>query len=410
MKILHINNTDILGHRFNGFDLSKKLKKHGVESEMCVWQKYSEDKNVWKIVNFKGRGFINKSITKIEKLFSLQSTLYPWWMRLPFERRFKDADIIHYHLIHNEFFSIFALPFLTRLKPSVWTLHDPWAMTGHCIYPFNCKKWKSGCKKCLSLIINKPLQKDNAGFNWRIKRYVYENSNIDIIVASKWMMSIAKNSPLVKKFNLHYIPFGLNLDIFRPTDSVKAKKELGVFPGSIVITFRSTTNEYKGLKYIKKVLKNLKSTKKICLITFESRGLLDEFRGKYQIIDLGWVTDDTTTITAYNATDIFLMPSLAEAFGMMAIEAMACGKPVIVFEGTSLPEVVFAPEGGVAVPYGDSNALRKSIERLINNPEERKKIGARALKLVKDNYDEKLYLNRMINLYKEILKNKNEKS
>ena len=41
------------------------------------------------------------------------------------------------------------------------------------------------------------------------------------------------------------------------------------------------------------------------------------------------------------------MPSVAEAFGMMAVESMACGKPVIVFDGTSLPEVTRAPDIGL---------------------------------------------------------------
>ena len=65
----------------------------------------------------------------------------------------------------------------------------------------------------------------------------------------------------------------------------------------------------------------------------------------------------------------------AEGFGMMAVEAMACGKPTIVMEGTTLPDTVFAPEGGLAIPQGDIEALYKTAERLLLNPDERRQIG-----------------------------------
>ncbi|MCC3262463.1 glycosyltransferase, partial [Paenibacillus polymyxa] len=50
---------------------------------------------------------------------------------------------------------------------------------------------------------------------------------------------------------------------------------------------------------------------------------------------------------------------------------MACGKPTICFEGTALPEVVFTPQAGLAVPSRDSAALAAAMERLIGDPQER---------------------------------------
>jgi glycosyltransferase involved in cell wall biosynthesis len=130
---------------------------------------------------------------------------------------------------------------------------------------------------------------------------------------------------------------------------------------------------------------------------------MDEFRGRYQVIDLGWIHDADLLARAYNASDIFLMPSTAETFGMMAIEAMACGKPVIVFEGTSLPEVTFAPTGGIAVPYGDTNALRFALERLIDNPLERQLLGQNALNLARQHYGMHSHVDRLVELYQEVI-------
>ncbi len=81
-------------------------------------------------------------------------------------------------------------------------------------------------------------------------------------------------------------------------------------------------------------------------------------------MELGWIENTGTIAEALNAADLFLMPSIAEAFGLMAIESMACGTPVIVFEGTALPETINAPECGIAVPYKDSHALARAIDEV----------------------------------------------
>jgi hypothetical protein len=118
---------------------------------------------------------------------------------------------------------------------------------------------------------------------------------------------------------------------------------------------------------------------------------------------MGWLADDDTMLDVYRAADVFLMPSAVEAFGMMAIEAMACGKPVIVFEGTALPDTVFAPEGGVAVPQGDAVALSHELKNLIQDKEKRLKLGRQARKLAEQHYDKDVYVSKIIDLYKEVL-------
>ncbi len=402
MRVLQVGNVDTLGGRFNGADLHKQLQNMGNESKFCVWSKETNDKNTWLLANFRGRELLSRTIYLVEKKLSLQSILYPFSWQLLFDKRFHSADVVHYHLIHTGFFSIVSLRILSNLKPSIWTLHDPWALTGHCIYPYRCEKWKTGCNKCPSLTTPISMQKDNANLMWKIKNWVYKGSDIDVIVASKWMLDMAGQSPLFSNFRLHYIPFGIDLSIFKPIDTVKAKNLLGVKPGSIVLAFRTTSNEFKGLSFIKKCLDKLKSRQPICLITFSEKGLLNEFKNKYQIIDMGWVDDEKLPII-YNACDIFLMPSTAEAFGVSAIEAMACGKPVIVFEGTSLPEVIFAPKGGIAVPQGDVESLTHAIESLIDDPQSRKKLGDSALELARKHYKLETFITKVVELYKEAI-------
>ncbi|HWI55214.1 MAG TPA: glycosyltransferase [Desulfobacteria bacterium] len=403
MRTLQVGNTDNMGSRFNGKFLHHELLKRGVESELCVWDKNFDDDGTWQMADYTGKELTQRVCRKLEKISSIQSLLYPFSWSLLLNKRFQKTDLVHYHLIHTGYFSIGSFPALTAAKPSVWTIHDSWAMTGHCITPYDCQKWIAGCKGCDKLDTPMPMKMDNSALMWKIKKFLFNKSDIDVIVASKYMLNMAQQSPLFSNFRLHHIPFGLDLSRFKPVDKEKAKREMWIYPGSFVIAFRATTIDYKGLNYIKEALHKLDVDRPVCLLTFDTRDLLKEFRDKYQIIDLGWVEDEDLVAKAYNASDVFLMPSTGEAFGMMAIEAMSCGTPVITFEGTALPDVIFAPHGGIALPKGDTDGLKAAIEKLISEPEELKRLSENVWELVKEHYDSDKQINKMIDLYKEVI-------
>lgn len=402
MNVLQVGNTDSAGRRFNGADLHRALGDRGVNSQLCVWEKHTTDEQTWRLADRRRRELLRTAFTVAEQKLSVQSLLYPFSLELARDPRFKTADLVHYHLIHTGFFSLAHLPLLTRKKPSVWTLHDPWALTGHCVHPLGCERWKSGCGSCPNLATDFPMRNDRTAFMWRVKKRVYRHSQVDLVVASNWMMDLVRDSPLLSRFRLHRIPFGLDLNVFKPGDVAAAKRRLGVIPDSLVIAFRATPHEYKGLKFIKECLHEMVTDRPVCLLTFHERGLVDEFRGRFQIIELGWVNDDSATVAAYQAADVFLMPSIAESFGMMAMEAMACGKPVIVFRGTPLTEVVHEPHGGIVVERS-AEALRSAVEMLLQEPERRVTIGEAALQLARQHYDVRDHVSTMIELYEDVI-------
>jgi glycosyltransferase involved in cell wall biosynthesis len=75
--------------------------------------------------------------------------------------------------------------------------------------------------------------------------------------------------------------------------------------------------------------------------------------------------DDTTLDSLYASARGFVFPSEAEGFGLVILEAMARGAPVIAADATSLPEVV--GDAGLLVPPGDRGALRQAMERLASD-------------------------------------------
>ncbi len=405
---LQIGNVDVTGSRFNGQDLHSALSMEGFDSHHLVWKKFGSNENTTQI-NYPFKSQLNNAIKKIENELSIQSILHPAPLSIAFNEHFRKADLVHYHLLHTGWFSLLGLPLLTKNKPSIMTLHDPWSLTGHCSYPRSCDRWMTGCGSCPDLEVIQSMKKDNTHGMWQIKKDVFAKSDLDIIVASKWMLEKVQASPIFSHFKHHLIPFGIDLEKFRPGDTEAARKRLGIYTGNTVICLRATVSPFKGLSYIYEALEKLPSTKPLTILTVEDKQLFKDYLGKHQLIDLGWLDDSELIADAYRSADIFLMPSTAEAFGVMAIEAMASGKPTIVFEGTSLPEVTFAPKGGIAVPMGNSDALSNALAQLIENQEMRNAIGTEARQLAEQHYNWKTHVSRMIELYEQIIARKKTK-
>ncbi len=110
-------------------------------------------------------------------------------------------------------------------------------------------------------------------------------------------------------------------------------------------------------------------------------------------------------MTVLSCADIFLMLSIQEAFGLMAVESMACGTPVLVFEGTALPEVIKAPLGGFAVPSKNIHSYALALKKLMDDDQLRMKLGKQARYIVETEYSQEKYVQNHLELYKKIIIN-----
>lgn len=399
---LQIGDNDLIGNKFNGHDLHLYLRESGIDSKHLVWNKESNDENTFIIAgNKKNRLEILKNSLKIQKQYELNSFQNPIAYDILYNDLFLKTNIVHYHLIHNFIFDLSLLPILTRLKPSVWTIHDPWSLGGHCIYHFNCKKWHTQCEDCPHLDTHFALFKDNSALNYELKKSAIQNSKLDIVVASKWMKKKVDKSPMFKNAKVHLIPFGINQDIFRSLDKVDVRKKLKIPKESFVISFRCDASQFKGLEYIEYALKHIKTNKKIFLLVFA--GPLRENPNNYPFKEMGWVKNDILMAEAYNASDLFLMPSTMEAFGMMAIEAMSCGVLPIVLEGTSLPDIVNSKECGISSKRNKKEFFQL-VEYYIDNDIERIKRAKKCLAYAQKKYKKERYINDITKLYREVIK------
>ncbi|OCT11122.1 hypothetical protein A8709_05385 [Paenibacillus pectinilyticus] len=405
LKILEVNNMDVYGARFNGFDMIEPINNNTDHIiNQIVTYKYSDNKKVYKFyenskieqleINFRN---FEDNVLSVHSQFSIIGEL------LLNSSVFNQSNFIHYHMIHN---TKLPLPFLTHLfaqKPTVITIHDPWNFTGRCVHPYECKKWQTGCESCEYLDTLFPFKEDNCRYLWKQKEKINKEWDIDIIVSTSYLNEeFIKQSPITKHFkNVHILPFGLDLNKFKDNGTkISARKELGIPEDDIVIFFRSQVH-FKGIEFIVEALELLENpNKNITLVTCSEIGNLSSISKKYNIIELGNIVDEQI-IMAFNICDIFLMPTKAETFGVMAIEAMACSRPIIVFDNMTLPFITFTPDCGVLVENKNSKKLMEAIKFLIDDPNERTRRGELGRKLAEEHYDMNQYNKKILEIYEK---------
>ena len=110
---------------------------------------------------------------------------------------------------------------------------------------------------------------------------------------------------------------------------------------------------------------------------------------------------DAEVVDLYHQSDLAVVPSEYEGFGLPAAEAMACGVAVVSTDGGALPEVV--GQAGVVVPKANSNALAEGITMLLNDPVRRTELAAAGRRRVEQNFSAKVVGENLVTLYKELL-------
>lgn len=404
MKILYISSSDSAGQQFNGYVLQKELQKRGHQTYMAVAKAALADANVFEL----GSPLLKRLDSKLiplEKRLDLYSVLPVSGLSIYGSAAFWGADIVHLQLIQAaRFFSLLNVPVVSHLKSTVWTIHDPWLLSGHCVHPLDCNRWLSGCGSCPHLDWPFAIHRDTTALTWQLKKWIMKMSPVNLVVASQWMQDRVTRSPILSHLPCHVIPFGLDRSVFRPRDKEVCRERFGIPADSHVLLFRSIPfrHSYKGTQYVEEALRRFKPIKPTYLITLDDGGGLDSIRGKYHFIELGWVDDRQTLIDALSAADLLLMPSIAEAFGLTAVEAMACGTPAVVFADTALADVVKAPRAGIVVPYEDAAALGDAIQRAMEDDSMRTALAEEGQRVVDREYTIDRYVERHLELYRSL--------
>jgi len=198
---------------------------------------------------------------------------------------------------------------------------------------------------------------------------------------------------------IEVIPDSVDTGIFIPLNkiSLKLRKKYGINEKDFLVLFLGRLASNKGIPYLFDAFNGIKTKEKKLLVVGRENSAFPDTTYRYyasiakklNVLDktiFSGELEEKEIVEAINSSDVVVLPSIAsEAFGLVLIEAMACGKPVVASSIEGIKEVVVDGFNGFLVPPKKTTELTLALELLLN-PSLRNKMGANGLKLAKSKY------------------------
>lgn len=307
-------------------------------------------------------------------------------------------DLVHVHSMCDNYLNVRM--FFSYLRdneiPVIWTLHDNWAFTGRCAQ-FRCEKWAEGCGNCPHLdYFPKSLFLDNTAYVWKKREKLYNSlKKMTIVTPSKWLSDLVKISLFKENHPIRVINNGIDLNIFKPTES-DFRKTHHLEGKIMILAVAYFWDAGKGLHVFQELAKRLPDKYQIVMV-----GTNDETDKQLpeNIISIHKTYNQEELVKIYSCADLFVNPTTDENFPTVNMEALACGLPVLTYDTGGCAEIIDESSGS-SVVSGDIDALEKEIIRICENrPYTKKACLERASHFNKtDKFKE------YINLYEEMLR------
>ena len=238
---------------------------------------------------------------------------------------------------------------------------------------------------------------------FKLKELYPKNIDLYTCTSAKLIERLKKQNYL-SKFAL--VQWGVNPSIFNPNiKPIKNKKD------NFIFLFVGTLCKRKGVEYLIKAFVKLSQKHKNIELLLIGNGApstikyFKELAGQSKINFIGSVAPiDVPKYLVY--ADVFILPSLGEPFGLVNLEAMACGKPVISTNAGGVPDYFKDKEVGFLVEPANVDDLADAMEKFLNNHDLVDKMGQRARKYVIRNFTWDITAKKMIIAYQELLNGK----
>ena len=218
------------------------------------------------------------------------------------------------------------------------------------------------------------------------------------------------------------VPPGVDLSRFYPIPADEAKEVIGVPPCDKMLLYVGRIEPLKGIDTLIEAIAYIRRNgglddPSFCLAVIggepdiSTEGMnaemarLKDLCHEHGLDDLvtflGKRAQDTLPYY-YSAAEAVVVPSHYESFGIVALEAMACGTPVVASQVGGLAYLVQDGVTGYTVPFSDVQALADRLEELLNNPHLRDRLGEQAAALAQE-FSWEIIAKRILNLYQEAL-------
>ena len=275
-------------------------------------------------------------------------------------KRFKEYDIIHTHTVP---------------------------------YPHNFVSYFASRLHGKKLVITPHFHPDHPHYE-RWSNYALLKKSDAVITVTEWEKDYLAGKGIDRE-KLFVSGNGINVEEYKATDLISFRKQLkqkwGVDESDQIVLFLGRKMESKGIDTLIESAKDILSKRKNVKFLLAGPNLLwfDKLysklskKEKESIIDLGYLSKQEK-VNLLHVSDLFVLPSKFEAFGIVFLEAWICGTPVIGSDLGAMPSVI--GDGGLVAKFGNSIDLKEKIEFILDNKSEAEKMARNGKKKVLENF------------------------
>jgi glycosyltransferase involved in cell wall biosynthesis len=197
-----------------------------------------------------------------------------------------------------------------------------------------------------------------------------------------------------------------------PDDMAHARKRIGLQGDEFVVGVVGHVCDRKGQLHLFQALphiaKQIPNIKVVLLGPFAPASSyvkrLHDLQTRYQLDDrVAWIGVSRRIPDFMSTFDLCVVPSVSEPLGLVAMEALAAGVPVVASRIGGLPEIVVPNVNGLLVPGRDSNALAQAVIALANDRGQRRQLGAAGQRMVLEKFDPDRLARHVEEIYREVL-------
>ncbi|MFP4521042.1 MAG: glycogen synthase [Fibrobacterota bacterium] len=275
----------------------------------------------------------------------------------------------------------------------------------------------------------RPWKRDQLGrgydFSSWAERYTLENADGVIAVSEGTKKDILDNFS-ISADKIKVIPNGIDVDEYKPEDGTKEAADLGLDPDKPFVMFVGRVTRQKGITHLINALKYMDPDIQalFCAGAPDTPAIAEEVRRAYESGAAGrkvvWIEkmlSKKSLIKLYSKAAVFCCPSIYEPFGIINLEAMACGTPVVSGDLGGMREIIIEGVTGVKVPVAQSkeppfeplepdafsHSMANAVNMLCKDEDRRKKMGKAARKRAVDGYSWKSIAENVHSYYQEII-------
>lgn len=344
-----------------------------------------------------GIQYASRPYLKLQALKSRVKGNYGFNSRLATRRLLAELDrlaptVVHLHNLHGHNVHLgMLLHYLREKKIKVfWTFHDCWSFTGYCPHfdMIGCDQWLTECRDC-------PQRREYSWFFDRsrylhsLKKEAAEGLDLTVIGPSRWTVETAARS-FFGRYPMQVIHNGIDLQVFQPTPG-DFRKRHGLEGKLLVLGVAFGWGRRKGLDVFLELNRRLDDRYRIVLVGTDD-GVDAQLPDS--VISIHRTSNQAELAEIYTAADVYVNPTREEVLGLVNLEALACGTPVITFRSGGSPECV-DPTCGLVVDKDDVDGLTEAIRHTV----EEKPFAPEACRAYASRFDAQEKFGEYIKLY-----------